>query len=371
MSRLLESCLSSGRAFSRHVLVAAILLLPLRAFPATGVAALDEPSVAAKAGDRDFLIAVTRAGDRIVAVGEHGLIIYSDDNGLTWKQAVVPVSVALTDVRFASATDGWAVGHYGVILHSEDGGATWREQLNGIAANRLTLAAAQAAVAAKINAPGLPLALRRAALFMQAGPDKPFLAVWPLDGRHVIAFGAYRMAMETSDGGKTWTDWSLHIGDPLSHNLYDVTAAGDALYVVAETGLVFSSDDRGNNFAPVGHPGDATLFGALSTGDGGVLVFGVAGEAFRSSDDGKTWQSLQIGAGDNLIAACTLADGAILMEDENGRLFISHNHAWNFSTEPQEALGALAGIVQAANGDVVAVGAAGVTRFRLGDLEQK
>jgi photosystem II stability/assembly factor-like uncharacterized protein len=256
-----------------------------------------------------------------------------------------------------------------VILHSADGGATWREELNGIAANRLTLAAAEAAVAAKINAPGLPLALRRAALFMQAGPDKPFLAVWPLDDRHVIAFGAYRMAMATNDGGKTWTDWSLRIGDPLSHNLYDVTAADGALYVVAETGLVFRSDDQGGSFAPVGHPGDATLFGALSTGDGGVLVFGVAGEAFRSGDGGKTWQSLQTGAGDNLVAACTLAGGTILMADENGRLFISRDHARSFAAVRLPTPGALAGIVQAANGDVIVVGAAGVTRFHLSDLE--
>src|SRR5690554_634705 len=51
-----------------------------------------------------------RAGDRIVAVGERGHIIYSDDGGKSWEQGSVPVSVTLTAVDFGTETHGWAVG---------------------------------------------------------------------------------------------------------------------------------------------------------------------------------------------------------------------------------------------------------------------
>src|ERR1700736_1725395 len=46
------------------------------------------------------LMDVTRAGDRMVAVGEHGIVILSDDSGRSWRQAKVPVSVTLTAVKF-------------------------------------------------------------------------------------------------------------------------------------------------------------------------------------------------------------------------------------------------------------------------------
>jgi photosystem II stability/assembly factor-like uncharacterized protein len=71
------------------------------------------------------LIAITRAGDRLVAGGAHGIIIYSDDNGVTWHQASVPVTLTITDIAFATPKIGWAVGAFGVVLHTTDGGESW------------------------------------------------------------------------------------------------------------------------------------------------------------------------------------------------------------------------------------------------------
>src|SRR5690606_13540205 len=68
---------------------------------------------------------LARAGDRVVAVGDRGHIIYSDDEGQHWRQAETPTSVLLTAVCFADAEHGWAVGHDAVVLGTRDGGATW------------------------------------------------------------------------------------------------------------------------------------------------------------------------------------------------------------------------------------------------------
>ena len=78
-----------------------------------------------------MLMDVTKANGRLVAVGERGHILYSDDNGGTWSQADVPVRVTLTAVDFPTARKGWAVGHDGAVLHSEDAGQTWTKQLDG------------------------------------------------------------------------------------------------------------------------------------------------------------------------------------------------------------------------------------------------
>jgi photosystem II stability/assembly factor-like uncharacterized protein len=331
----------------------------------TGVRALDEAAIQAKAPDKVFLDTITRAGDRLVAGGQHGVIITSDDNGLTWAQAAVPVNVEITAIRFASRRQGWAVGHYGVILHTGDAGATWQIQLNGLQANQLTLAAAQAAVATNDPSPGTPLAMRRAEHFVSGGADTPFLTIWAENPQDAIMFGAYRLAMKTTDGGRTWTDWSLHIADAYSHNLYDVTPADGALYIGAETGLIFRSVDGGGDFKEISPPGNATLFAIIDTADNGVLVLGVAGQAFRSQDGGQSWQPVTFGTSDNLLAAAALQDGSIVVANEDGILYRSRDHGHHFLPLPITIPMSVFDLAQAPDGDIILAGNTGIMRIPL------
>jgi len=326
----------------------------------TGIIALDSPAIAVKAPDKVVLIDIARAGGRLVAVGEHGVITYSDDNGLSWRQASVPVDVTLTAVRFATPNSGWAIGHYGVILHTSDGGSTWRMQLDGIQANRLTLQAAQEAVQNQEPFVGTPHALVRAAHFIEDGPDKPFLSMFAMDQNNALVFGAYRLAMRTSDGGRTWRDWSLRIADPISHNLYGAQPVGAGLCVVGEAGLVFCSDAGETNFPQVTPPTDSTLFGILSTQGGGMLVFGVAGRAFLSHDGGQSWVRVALNTNANLTAGLVTRSGQIVLGAEDGTLYSGdasgdHFHALsNIRSEPIFAM------AETENGGVIAVGNTGV-----------
>jgi photosystem II stability/assembly factor-like uncharacterized protein len=323
-----------------------------------------------KAPDKVFLIAITRAGSRLIAVGEHGVITYSDDNGSSWRQSSVPVTVSLTSVGFADALHGWAAGHYGVILHTSDGGVTWQEQLNGLRANQLTLAAAQAAVADHSASVGAPLAVKRADAFIAGGADKPFLSVLATSDNDVTVFGAYRMAMKTTDGGKTWADWSLNIADPISHNLYDAELAGQEIYIASEAGLVFLSVDGGNTYNQVTPPTDSTLFGILGLGSGKVLTYGVAGRMFASGDAGKTWQTIDLGTSTNLTAAIKLASGKIVLAAEDGRVFVSDGAVTAFKPLPATIPMGLFAITQAANGDVVFAGSNGIASLPASTFSQ-
>src|SRR5579862_7513799 len=121
------------------------------------------------------LLGVARAGSRLVAVGERGLVVVSDDEGRTWRQVPTPVSVTLTAVVFESPRSGWAVGHRGVILHSADGGNSWSRQLDG--AQFAAQAQRQAAANAPAGASSPGRALADADLLVRDGADKPFLAV--------------------------------------------------------------------------------------------------------------------------------------------------------------------------------------------------
>src|SRR5690348_14553614 len=118
---------------ARHFLLALAAGTALAGMAATGavqgwVDVLDSPALASPLAARGLLNGLASAGDRIVAVGQRGHILWSDDRGAHWQQAQVPVSSDLVAVAFPSPTQGWAVGHDGVILHSADAGKTWTRQ---------------------------------------------------------------------------------------------------------------------------------------------------------------------------------------------------------------------------------------------------
>src|SRR5688572_31283560 len=92
---------------------------------------LDTPAQKSALAPRTLLTGLARAGERVVAVGQRGHALFSDDAGKSWQQAEVPVSSDLVAVQFPTATAGWAVGHDGVVLHSADAGKTWARQLDG------------------------------------------------------------------------------------------------------------------------------------------------------------------------------------------------------------------------------------------------
>jgi photosystem II stability/assembly factor-like uncharacterized protein len=61
------------------------------------------------------------------AVGGEGVILATEDGGLTWRPQNSGVGDDLYDVRFFDGAEGWAVGRGGAMLHTTDGGRTWTE----------------------------------------------------------------------------------------------------------------------------------------------------------------------------------------------------------------------------------------------------
>ncbi|MDB6083610.1 MAG: glycosyl hydrolase, partial [Gammaproteobacteria bacterium] len=92
-----------------------------------------QPAEHVAAANQEMMLSAALAGKRIVAVGNRGVVLLSDDDGKTYRQArTVPVSTSLTGVWFADAQVGWAVGHWGAILKTSDGGETWNIQRSDI-----------------------------------------------------------------------------------------------------------------------------------------------------------------------------------------------------------------------------------------------
>lgn len=300
---------------------------------------LHDPAPTLRDPTRVFMVASARAGSRLLVGGEQGVIIYSDDAAASWRQASVPVTVTITSIAFATPMIGWATGGFGVILATQDGGASWVKQLDGIAEITMMNAATQSYVAAQ--PPGSDQAdhaNRRAQILTQEGPDKPFLCLLPISATEVFAFGSYRFAEYSGDGGKSWADWGMRIADPVSHNIYAAAAIGGAYYLVSETGLIFRSTDGGQSFPKLAQPGDATFFGICDAGAGGILAYGVAGGMFLSTDGGTTWNAPNFTGTANVNAVARIGTDALLAGDADGGLWVSRDNGHNFKLVVRNSL---------------------------------
>jgi photosystem II stability/assembly factor-like uncharacterized protein len=253
-------------------------------------ARLTEPlaraAVAQRVAGRGALLGLAQAGQRVVAVGERGSVLLSDDAGRTWRQAPqVPVSVTLTAVQFVDERTGWAVGHQGVVLRSDDGGEHWSRQLDGAAAARLALAEVQA-----LPAPA-PKALADARRSVQEGADKPLLALHFRNAREGLVIGAFGLMLATQDGGRTWQSVASRLDNPKGVHLYALHREGDSLLVAGEQGGVWHSGDGGGRFERIATPYQGSWFTVVHE-RGAWLVAGLRGNVLRSADAGRSWTAL-------------------------------------------------------------------------------
>lgn len=340
-------------SFTRALLLAA-LLAPGWTAAQSALPLLEQAALHSAKAQRSVLLAVTRAGERLVAVGERGIILLSDDSGASWRQARVPVSVSLTAVQFVDAERGWAVGHLGVVLHSTDGGETWSKQLDGIQAAQLALASAQQGGDAKL--------LKAAEWLVADGPDKPFLDLYFSDRRHGFIVGAYGLILRTADGGDSWQPWMQQLENPEGLNLYGIRAAGGLLFIAGERGLLLRSADNGQSFQALDSPYDGSFFGLLGSATGELLAFGLRGNAYWSGDRGASWRRIDTGVEVALSAATRLADGALVLASQAGDLLLSRDQGRSFQHLGGSAGASIAGLVAAPDGSLIRVGLSGLAR---------
>jgi photosystem II stability/assembly factor-like uncharacterized protein len=278
-----------------------ILLSGSHTLPAMALSALERPAMPSARASHSLLLDVVQAGSRYIAVGDRGHILYSDDQGRTWQQGKVPVSVMLTAVSFPTAKDGWAVGHQGVILHSSDAGASWQVQHTG-------------------------------------SGDKaaaPLLDVWFADARHGFAVGAYGAFLKTQDGGTTWTDSASALNNPEGWHLNAITAVPGAqtLLIAGERGLLFRSQDGGTSWQSLSSPFDGSFFGISAFPGNLVLVYGLQGHLYRSTDNGGSWQQVTTSVTSGLNTATVMADGSVVVAGNAGVVLVSRDHGQTFSEQ--------------------------------------
>jgi photosystem II stability/assembly factor-like uncharacterized protein len=301
-----------------------------------------------------LLLGVARAGEkRLVAVGERGHVLISDDGGRAWRQVVVPTRATLTAVYFQDALHGVAVGHDEVILASVDGGASWA--------------------------------------LAHASPEaqQPLLAVWFRDARNGIAVGAYSSVFATHDGGASWkaenfaprplagpktgkhavTDMREDEGVSQPHLYAIAPGAGVRLFLAGEAGHLYRSDDSGASWAELASPYAGSFFGMLALPDNALLLYGLRGHLYLSEDGGARFRALATDTVAQIAGGAQGPDGSVVLVglsgvvlySRDGRTFRLHQEA------DRKAFSAVA----FADDAVVLVGEDGVRRLPRATLERE
>jgi len=337
------------------------VVLGITAVPTTALPAEPAPRVLAEAALQTpkaqgaAMLAVTRAGSRLVAVGERGTVLLSDDDGARWRQAAaVPVQVSLTALRFVDARTGWAVGHLGVILNTVDGGEHWTRQLDGVsAAQRIVAAAAQSTDERE---------KRNAARYADEGPDKPFFDVDFADAQRGVAVGAYGLAFATTDGGTTWTPLVGRLPNPKSLHLYAARWVAGSLVFAGEQGLLIKSTDAGASFTALASPYKGSWFGLVAARSGTIVAYGLRGRVFRSADGGASWQAIDSAVPVAISAGIELEPGTLALLGQTGDVLVSRDDGIAFQKQPAAGPLPATGLAGTADGHLVLSSLRGLRR---------
>lgn len=308
------------------------------------------PARVAPLAERSLLIDLAWAGERVFAAGERGHVLYSTDKGATWTQVEVPASANLTAIYFADERHGWAVGHVETILRTVNGGESWE--------------------------------------LVHLAPEdpQPLLDVWFADDARGIAVGAYGIVYVTSDGGAVWSQVPfepapLEGAEKVEPTPEDMEAEfdlgfefhlnalargpGRRLYLGAEAGRLFRSDDDGASWRELPSPYDGSFHGVLPLDGDTVLAFGLRGNLFRSDDGGMSWTAIATGTTALLNAGARIDERTVVIVGMAGVVLVSRDGGRSFDLHQQADRRALSSVVPSGDGALIVAGEGGVRRLAL------
>jgi photosystem II stability/assembly factor-like uncharacterized protein len=216
----------------------------------------------------------------------------------------------LTAVFFADESYGWAVGHDETILNTVDGGETWTRS------------------------------------HFAPEAQQPLLDLWFANRVSGIAVGAYGAYFTTNDGGRTWSGAKFSPAPmatnptspsspaqpaaapddealPPDYHLNRIVGVGNRLYIAAERGQLYRSDDRGANWRALPTPYEGSFFGLVPIRGEGLLAFGLRGNLFKSADAGATWAKIETGTTAMLTDGIAINDLRVVISGLNGVLLVS------------------------------------------------
>lgn len=316
----------------RELVLAALLVVAPWAVGNTSYDVLELPAVKSDRATETLIYSIRKFGDRYFATGHFGHILYSDD-GKTWTQADVPVRSSITDIDFPTPELGWAVGHEGVILHSSDGGKSWVKQYDGLRYGTEGLAYYTELTQTNPENDYFPWLVEEMEFAISQGADKPLFRVGFHSPTHGHALGAYGMILRTEDGGENWEHVLHNMENDSFMHIFDFSQLPEEgkYFISGEAGLFMVGDINAQTGTRIHSiPWEGSFFTSTDTAKGNIVMGGLRGRMFHTTDVGATWTVVEKPVTSAIVDSTRLADGRIVAVGIGGSILISNDDGLSF-----------------------------------------
>ncbi len=305
----------------------------------------DDSSIKSRLAVQSMLLDGVSKQGVMVVVGERGHVLISTD-GENWEQIIIPTRATLTGVYFHDKQKGWVVGHDAVILLTTDGGKHWQKT------------------------------------YYDPEGETPLFDVWFKDEKHGLAIGAYGLYLVSDDGGASWNVSEINVStdksitssvekeskaedddflDSYDLHLNSIALSDNGkLYIAAEAGKIYRSDDSGISWIALTSPYIGSFFGVLPLTGNTVLVFGLRGHLFRSDNAGDSWKEIETPTQEMLTNGIIKEDGEIYITGLGGTILKSVDDGKSFSLVEQGNRHGFTAIIKNSEDKLFTVGEKGV-----------
>ena len=213
---------------------------------------------------------------------------------------------------------------------------------------------------------------------------QPLLDVCFADASRGVAVGAYGLIYTTTDGGAVWSQVPFE-PEPLPGAAKVEAAADDMeaevdlgfefhlnaiargppgrMYLGAEAGRLFRSDDDGAHWRELPSPYDGSFHGVLALDGEAVLAFGLRGNLYRSEDGGMNWTAIPTGTSVLLNSGARIDEQTVVIAGMAGVLLVSRDGGRSFDLSQQADRKAFSAVVPSGDGELIVAGEGGVRRL--------
>lgn len=290
------------------------------------------------------------------AVGTQGVCIYTNDGGQTWSPVQLPAAGTISGVDFPTRLKGWAVGDSGKVISTTDGGKTWNELVSGTISYLI---------------------------------DVKFI-----DSLTGVVCGLNNTLLQTDNGGGAWHKVSLSNDSLVRYTGIDIL--NDTIVVVgyrigpSRAPIIQISRDKGKTWSVAQtaalniYPEAVKIIGngrIIATGNFPRATDTLGVKVVASDNGGETWQEIQTGllaewypltAIDISKSGKITAVGrqaSIIVSNDTGRTWQTRSYArlWSSSHFPQFTLPMYASHFYSSSSGIVIGGSAYGTTLRTED----
>jgi photosystem II stability/assembly factor-like uncharacterized protein len=143
--------------------------------------------------------------NNLYCCGSEGTLLVTSNGGDHWRKIPVPTRLRLVDVFFLNPLTGWVVGDDGCVMRTEDGGKNWTQ--------------------------------------LDTGHTTGFRRIWFKNRHEGFAAGYEGVLLSTGNGGDSWT--RLVIPDNISYYGAHFGSDEDTCVLVGSCGMMVISTDAG------------------------------------------------------------------------------------------------------------------------------